>query len=70
MTVSPHAGAEEAIYRWSGGIIALRENYEFNYIHDNDVIVNAVVQSSMLRIEPSITPTILKKAVEIVYGDV
>ena len=57
------AGAEEAILRWSGWIIALSEKYEFNFIYDNDIIVTAVVQSLMLRIKPSIAPTILKKTV-------
>ena len=45
------------------------KNVNFNYIHDDDIIFNAVVQSSMFRIELSITPMIIKTA-EIVCGDI
>ena len=41
----------------------------FKYIHDNDITVNAVVQSSIFRIDLSISLTILKKTVELVCGD-
>ena len=38
----------------------------FNYIHDNDVILIAVVQSSLLRIGAIRASTIIKKTVQIV----
>ena len=49
-----------------------REQVDFNYFHEGDVIAHSLVQGAMLRIDIKFTiaPMIIKKIKRIDYGDI